>query len=82
MKTCECGNCDEKSDYVAIITQCYTLDIILQDDLLDLIFIREKSEQVIAINVNQLNRVCYFIDHTDNPHIFYVVDPVDNTEFY
>ncbi|CAG5073522.1 Protein of unknown function [Cotesia congregata] len=79
LRDCEWGNCDSNSDYYAILVKCYVLD----DEVLDLILICEKShDQMIAVNIYRLERVCYFIERSEDPNTFYVVDPVNNVEFY
>lgn len=82
LRTCECGNCNERSDYYAIIHKCVVLEVILEDDDLDLLLLCKKSNNpMIAININDLERVCYFMENTEDPETFYVVDSVNNVEF-
>lgn len=89
MELCRC-NCRDRcanyvinTNYCVIHQKCKVLEIILRDVTFHLISLCQISnEEIIAIEVYDLENVCYTTENDDDRHLFPRIDAVNTVEFH
>ncbi|KAH0552307.1 hypothetical protein KQX54_008581 [Cotesia glomerata] len=78
-----CENCEKNSSYFAIINECTVDKAVISNEHLDIGSIGRRSDKaMVAEEISKLELVCYYIEKDKENNSFYVMEPVNNREFF